>query len=172
LAAFALPALLDRIADRPVMVAGAGVLVIGTFLGSLVPSYALLLALWLVIGFGYSVAQTPSGRLLRRSAHPEDRPTIFAAQFALSHACWLIAYPLAGRFGAAFGLQSTFVVMSLVGLVGVLVALRIWPAGDPSDIAHEHPDLASNHPHMREHGGQGRHHHELIVDDLHVRWAR
>lgn len=45
---------------------------------------------------GYSAMLTPSGRLLRRSAHPEDRPAIFAAQFALSHACWLVAYPLAG----------------------------------------------------------------------------
>ncbi|MEN1529662.1 MFS transporter, partial [Pseudomonas aeruginosa] len=98
-----------------------------------------------VIGFGYSVAQTPSGRLLRRSAHAEDRPPLFAAQFALSHACWLICYPLAGRFGAAFGLQSTFIVMSLIGLAGVVLALMLWPAGDPSDIAHDHPDLPPDH---------------------------
>ena len=59
-----------------------------------------MLALWLVLGLGYSAAQTPSGRLLRRSAHAEDRPAVFAAQFALSHACWLICYPLAGQMGA------------------------------------------------------------------------
>ena len=165
IAAFALPSLLNKLADQPVMVTGAAVLVIGT-------AIVLLLPLWLVIGFGYSVAQTPSGRLLRRSAHAEDRPALFAAQFALSHACWLICYPLAGRFGAAFGLQSTFIVMSLIGLVGVVLALRLWPAGDPSDIAHDHPDLPADHPHIREHSGQGRHHHPLIVDDLHQGWPR
>ena len=37
-----------------------------------------MLALWLVLGLGYSAAQTPSGRLLRRSAHAEDRPAVFA----------------------------------------------------------------------------------------------
>lgn len=116
IAAFALPPLLDRIADRPVMIAGAAVVVAGTALGAVVQSYPVLLALWLLIGFGYSAAQTPSGRLLRRSSHAQDRPAIFAAQFALSHACWLITYPLAGRFGAAFGLQSTSIVLSLIGL--------------------------------------------------------
>ena len=159
IAAFVLPGLLEKLADRHVMVAGAAVLVLGTAIGALVPSFALLLPLWLVIGFGYSAAQTPSGRLLRRSAHAEDRPSMFAAQFALSHACWLICYPLAGRFGAAFGLQSTFIVMSLIGLAGVVLALRVWPAGDPSDIAHDHPDLPQDHPHMREHSDRGRHHH-------------
>lgn len=170
LAALLLPQLLDRMADRPVMIAGAGVLVIGTAAGALVPSYALLLPLWLVIGFGYSVAQTPSGRLLRRSAHPEDRPAIFAAQFALSHACWLNCYPLAGRFGAAFGLQSTFLVMSLIGLAGVLMAVRLWPATDPPETEHDHPGLAPDHPHLEQHRGTGRHRHPLVIDDLHPDW--
>lgn len=172
IAALVLPGVLNKLADRPVMVTGAAVLVIGTAIGALISSYALLLPLWLVIGFGYSVAQTPSGRLLRRSAHAEDRPAIFAAQFALSHACWLICYPLAGRFGAAWGLQSTFIVMSLIGFAGVMLALRLWPAGDPSDIEHNHPDLSPDHPHLREHSDRGRHYHPLIVDDLHPSWPR
>lgn len=169
IAALSLPKLLERIPDRPVMIAGAAVLVAGTATGTLIPSFGLLLLLWFIIGFSYSVAQTPSGRLLRRSAHTEDRPAIFAAQFALSHACWLIAYPLAGRFGAAMGLPATFVMLSLIGLGGVLLALRIWPTGDPSDIAHDHPDLASDHPHLREHGATN-HHHRLVIDDLHHHW--
>jgi MFS family permease len=131
----------------------------------MIPTYAVLVVIWLVVGFGYSVAQTPSGRLLRRSAHPEDRPAVFAAQFALSHACWLICYPLAGRFGAAFGLQSTFIIMSLIGLVGVGLALWLWPASDSSDIAHDH--LPPDHPHLREQADRGGHRHPMIVDDLH-----
>ncbi|EMY8162742.1 MFS transporter [Pseudomonas monteilii] len=172
IAAFTLPRLLEKVPDRPVMIAGAAILVLGTAIGAVIPTYAVLLPLWLVVGFGYSAAQTPSGRLLRRSAHAEDRPAIFAAQFALSHACWLICYPLAGRFGAAFGLQSTFIVMSLVGLVGVVLALRLWPAGDPSNVTHDHPDLPPEHPHLREHAGQDKHRHHLIVDDLHRHWPQ
>lgn len=59
-AAFVLPSLLEKVADRPAMLTGAAVLVVGTAIGALLPSYALLLPLWLVIGFGYSVAQTLS----------------------------------------------------------------------------------------------------------------
>ncbi|HPE58746.1 MAG TPA: MFS transporter [Thiolinea sp.] len=169
IAALSLPKLLEQVPDRPVMITGAAALVAGTAIGALIPSFTMLLPLWFVIGFGYSVAQTPSGRLLRRSAHAGDRPAIFAAQFALSHACWLIAYPLAGRFGAGMGLPATFVLMSLIGLGGVQLALRLWPAGDPSDIAHDHPDLPPDHPHLREHGTTD-HHHALVIDDLHRHW--
>ena len=96
IAALLLPRLLDHVPDRRAMLRGAVTLAGGTALGPLVGSLTALMALWLVIGFGYSLAQTPTGRLLRRSAQPEDRPAIFAAQFALSHACWLLTYPLAG----------------------------------------------------------------------------
>lgn len=172
IAALTLPGLLSKVSDRLVMVAGAAVLVLGTAIGALIPTYEILLPLWLVIGFGYSVAQTPSGRLLRLSAHAEDRPAVFAAQFALSHACWLVCYPLAGRFGAAIGLQSTFITMSLIGLAGVVLALRLWPASDSTDIAHQHPDLRRDHPHLRENAAQGEHRHLLIMDDLHRSWPR
>ena len=102
-AALALPRLLERVPDRRAMLTGAGVLAIGMPIGPLAGSLASLIPLWFVLGLGYSLTQTPTGRLLRRSAHAEDRPALFAAQFALSHACWLITYPLAGRLGAAAG---------------------------------------------------------------------
>jgi hypothetical protein len=50
---------------------------------------------------------TPGG-LLRRSASSEDRPALFAAQFALSHVCWLIAYPLVGQLGARVSMTAAF----------------------------------------------------------------
>lgn len=98
LAALTLPRLLHRVSDRPVMLAGAAVLAAGLITGPFLMTAGLpaLMALWVILGLGYSVVQTPSGRLLRRSALPEDRPAVFAAQFALSHGCWLITYPLAG----------------------------------------------------------------------------
>jgi len=172
IAALAMPRLLDKVGDRTAMLAGASVLVIGTALGSVIGSYQALLLLWFVIGFGYSVAQTPAGRLLRRSAHSDDRPAIFAAQFALSHACWLICYPLAGRFGAGFGLEATFVVMSALGSAGVLLALWLWPAQDPLEMLHAHPELPADHPHLRHHLETKGHRHAYIVDDLHRGWPR
>lgn len=168
-AALLLPRLLDRMPDRPAMLAGAVLLALGTALGPLVGSLTALMALWLMIGFGYSLTQTPTGRLLRRSAQPEDRPAIFAAQFALSHACWLLTYPLAGRFGASFGLDATFLLMAGLAALGVAAALRLWPAAEPEVLPHEHPDLPKDHPHLRDHGRSG-HSHAVVIDDLHRQW--
>jgi len=169
IAALLLPRLLDRMTDRPAMIAGAVVLVVGTALGPFAGSLAALMVLWLVIGFGYSLTQTPTGRLLRRSAQPEDRPAIFAAQFALSHACWLLTYPLAGRFGAAFGLAVTFLVLAGIAAVGVVVAMRLWPAHEPETLPHAHPDLPPDHPHLRG-DPPGEHRHAIVIDDLHRHW--
>lgn len=125
LAALSLPKLLDRIPDRPAMIGGAALLVAGMLVGPLAGSLSALAALWLTVGFGYSLVQTPTGRLLRRSAQTEDRPALFAAQFALSHACWLLSYPLAGRLGAGVGLDVTFLVMAGVAGLGVAFALHL-----------------------------------------------
>jgi len=64
---------------------------------------ATLMPLWFVLGMGNGLVMTPSGRLLRRSAHAGDRPALFAAQFALSHACWLLTYKLAEWLGRGRG---------------------------------------------------------------------
>ena len=147
-AALALPRLLDRVPDRPVMMAGAGLLILGLLAGTLLPGYLLLLVLWALLGIGYSITQTPSGRLIRRSSRPEDRPALFAAQFALSHAMWLITYPLAGWLGTTAGMAATFLVMAIVAGAGLAAALWLWPATDPSEIEHVHDDLPADHPHL------------------------
>lgn len=113
------------------MIFGAGVLAIGTAAGALVFVFEGLLVLWFVLGLGYSLTMTPVGRLLRRSSAPEIRPALFAAQFALSHACWLLTYPLAGWLGASLGFAPAFILMSLLAAVGVALCLRLWPAQEP-----------------------------------------
>ena len=174
ISALALPKLLDRFPDRPVMLTGAWLMVAALFtiavlVISIGLSWPLLLAVWLVIGLGNSAVLTPSGRLLRRSAHPEDRPAIFAAQFALSHACWLLTYPLAGWLMTTYGTVPTLMVLAIVATVGIGVALRFWPADMPHHLTHSHPDLPVNHPHLQ--GKRNKlHHHEFIIDDLHPHW--
>lgn len=171
-AALALPAMLERYSDRSAMLAGAWLLTVGTLAAALVSSFALLLPLWFALGFGYSTALTPSGRLLRRSAHPEDRPAIFAAQFALSHACWLLTYPLAGWAGATLGLPATAVLLGVISLGAIGSALYLWPAGDQDVVEHRHGDLPADHPHLVDAGPGHRHAHAFVIDDLHLAWPR
>lgn len=173
IAALALPRLLDRIPDRPAMLGGAGVLAASLFAGLGVGSYGLLLTLWLVLGLGYSLAQTPSGRLLRRSAQPEDRPAVFAAQFALSHACWLLTYPLAGWLGATAGMKATFVALGAIAALAIVLAMRLWPTADEIEIEHVHETLPDDHPHLAgaERTGRGhRHTHAYVIDSHHPEW--
>lgn len=175
LAALALPRLLDTYPDRPVMLFGAALLAATMLLGTLVSDYRLLLALWLVVGIAYSVTQTPAGRLIRRSSQPVDRPALFAAQFALSHSTWLITYPLAGWLGATAGMPVAFLVMAGIAVLGLLAALRLWPAGDPAVLAHDHGDLPADHPHLRHSqpvAGGYRHAHEFVIDAEHLDWPQ
>jgi MFS family permease len=170
LAAFLLPRILDRLADRPVMIGGAALMVAGVALVPLVGGLTGLIALWALIGFGFSLTQTPIGRIINRSAREADRGAVFAAQFALSHACWLVTYPLAGWIGAGAGLSVAALVLAGIGALGLVAVLRIWPAHDAGVLPHDHPDLPPDHRHLAEHGPQ--HSHAVVIDDLHRRWPR
>ena len=174
LAALLLPPVLDRVPDRPVMLSGAGLLVAALLgLAALVAitglSWGGLLISWCLVGIGYSTVMTPSGRLLRRSAHAEDRPAIFAAQFALSHACWLLTYPLSGWLMTVFGTLTALILLAALSFVGLLLCRFLWPAQAPSEIPHSHADLPPDHPHLLEHGDEA-HKHAIIIDDLHRDW--
>lgn len=170
LAALAVPRLLSRIEDRPVMIGGAAMMVAGVAAVPLLGGLSGLMAVWAVIGFGFALTQTPIGRILNRSAREADRGAVFAAQFALSHACWLVTYPLAGWIGARAGLSAAAVMLALIGVVGLVVVICFWPRRDAGVLAHLHPDLPPEHPHLREHGAN--HAHALVIDDLHRRWPR
>jgi MFS family permease len=165
-----LPRLLKNISDRVAMLTGAFLLVVGLLLGTWLSSYYWLLPLWLLLGIGYSLAQTPSGRLLRRSSNEQDRPALFAGQFALSHTCWLITYPVAGWIGSTFGLTVAFVVLGMFAALTWLLATVLWPKKDFMELEHSH-DLPLNHSHFIAHlSANGKHQHVFVIDDLHERW--
>lgn len=173
LTALLLPRVLERVSDRTIMISGAAASTLG--LGALAAwfgvaaNWNLLLAIWFVLGIGYSMSVTPSGRLLRRSANPENRPALFAAQFALSHACWLIAYPLAGVIGDRLGLQSVALLLAALAASGTTLAIFFWPTADPEVVPHAHPELPKGHQHLRE-GHSGDREHAFVIDDLHPAW--
>jgi len=177
LTALLLPRLLDFISDRTLMLAAGlalTVLTIGHALYTLtsgLPTWELFLFAWAASGMLYAAILTPSGRLLRNSAHAEDRPSIFSAQFALSHACWLLTYPIAGWAGQAFGLAVAMIILGVIALIGSVTAFFIWPSGDTKELVHDHSDLPLDHPHLREYRAGGkRHRHPFVIDDEHRAW--
>ena len=177
LAALLLPRLLERLSDRTVMLSAASAMTVTLAALALswqdhaAPHYwGVILVGWLALGIAYSASITPGGRLLRRSSGGQDRPALFAAQFALSHVCWLIAYPLAGQIGAFGGMGAAFAAAAVLALIGTVIAFRIWPSEDAEVVAHRHDDLPLDHPHLLEGHPGGRARHAFVIDELHPRW--
>jgi MFS family permease len=132
--ALLLPRVLDRLSDRAVMLPAAfvffGVLAALTVgLATGVRSWPALLSAWALLGAANAAVLTPSGRLIRRSAAPADLPAVFAAQFSLSHAAWLLTYPLAGWLAAGAGMTAAAGALTALALIAAVGAVRLWPAG-------------------------------------------
>ncbi|MBS3177361.1 MULTISPECIES: MFS transporter [unclassified Pseudoclavibacter] len=132
LVALGLPRVLERVSDRRVMLAGAALVPVSLLAaaGALSTSselgWMLALPVWALLGAATSLVLTPSSRLLRRAASSDERPAVFAAQFSLSHACYILCYPAAGFLGAWLGLAPTAVVLGGVSLVATVVAALTW----------------------------------------------
>ncbi|GAA4899528.1 putative MFS family arabinose efflux permease [Stackebrandtia albiflava] len=133
-----------------------------------------LAALWTLLGAFTAVVLTSAGRLVRRSAAPADLPAAFAAQFSLSHACWLITYPVVGWLAAT---SSTIAAATATGIAAAaaITAAVLQPAEDPPALAHTHVDLSADDPHLADahptaHGH--RHTHDYVIDHRHRRWPK
>lgn len=128
--ALLLPKLLDTLPDRKVMIFGGFLMGLALSVGISITNLIWLLPVWFVLGCAASTINTPAGRLLRRSANEKDRPSLFVAQFSLSHACWLAAYPGAGYLGAELGMGYTFIIFTIVVLISSLLSMIVWTTND------------------------------------------
>jgi MFS family permease len=134
----------------PAVLAGAAAL---TLLG--VPGgtgWLVLLALWFLLGAANSTILTPSARLLREASTEETRPYVFTAQFSLSHACYILTYPLAGWVGAVAGLGWAALALTIVAIIGSAGAFLSWPRhtdGAASPANTEQSDEQSTRQHTR-----------------------
>ena len=172
-AALVVPRLLKSNPARSVMAGGVFLFAaLGLLVLAPLPVPGLML-LWAGFGIASSMVLTPGGLVLVRSAASADRPAIFAAQFSLSHAGWLVAYPLAGWLGATLDPGAAMAVLSAACAAVAMAGLNAWPAEDPTEKLHSHPDLPPDHPHLRAHparDGARRHVHAFVIDDLHRVW--
>lgn len=119
------PRLLRRVSDQLVMLLGGialPALLTLSILSIGLSQWWLLLILWAFMGAASSLILTPSARILRRASTDDNRPSVFAAQFSLSHLCFLLCYPIAGMVGFGSGGYS----LSALGLAGFVWAALAW----------------------------------------------
>ena len=84
-----------------------GLMILPSFIAVLalvasVQSYYVLLLAWFISGAGQGVFGIISNNLLALNSVEKERPHIYAAQFALSHAGWGISYPLCGFLASRY----------------------------------------------------------------------
>lgn len=109
---------------RAVMRSAAGPLILaGLLVAAWLPHPGVVHVAWLAIGAGLAVLGIRGNELLADHSAPEERSGIYAAHFALSHAGWGLAYPLAGFLGAHLGFSGAGVFFA--GLF-VVVSAPVW----------------------------------------------
>ncbi|CAN7357943.1 MFS transporter [Microbacterium sp. LjRoot45] len=138
------PRIVDAVGVTRAMLLGAGVVVAG-LTGALVftlvatngdGAWAVLLVVWAVLGAGTSLINTPSARLLLAASTEDNRALVYTAQFSLSHACFLISYPIAGWLGAwtlVAAVSALLGVAVLAALIGGRLGERVHKAVLPED---------------------------------------
>ena len=195
-AAFLIPRLIKRVGERHLMLAGIVAAAVAMLLGGvlMISDLASVIAfaiLWLIAGAGTTFAQTPSGRLVQRSAGDGDRSAFFAANFALSHGGWLFAYGIVGWLGSLADLSAAFLASGGMAIGSVIVAVMLWPKEDRLEIKHSHPGFWHEHPHdhndphhvhIHEDAAETdkhrhrhfhppvTHKHRFVIDSHHTRW--
>ncbi|WP_227998034.1 MFS transporter [Nocardia australiensis] len=140
--ALSVPRLLTTITDRTLMLAGAAVLPVGLLAAAAIatlsptpgPGWVMLTVAWVVLGAGTSMINTPAARLLRSQTTPDNRTAVFTAQFSLSHACFLLTYPIAGWVGAGVGQFAAAITLAAVATLAATTAARVWPVDTSSTV--------------------------------------
>ncbi|WP_280510083.1 MFS transporter [Nocardia farcinica] len=138
-AALLVPRLLRTCADRTLMLTGAALVPIaltvtaGWLAIGARPSlgWGVLGGCWFVLGVGTALVNTPAARLLRAQAGESELPAVFSVQFSLSHACFLLTYPIAGWLGVRAGHAVPAGLLAVLATLATSTAARLWPAGPP-----------------------------------------
>ena len=177
--------------DKSIVQSGAIFLATGLVLMAMEPAFSLALFTWFIVGVGLSLVQTPSGRIVNVSATPSDRSSYFSAQFALSHLCWLITYPLVGQLVLYFGFGFSAAFLACIILTCFIFSILFWPNENETSLTHQHKNLIHSHVH----GHDDKHHdhqhnsnldlnsheheheeivhkHEFVIDLHHQQWPK
>jgi MFS transporter, NRE family, putaive nickel resistance protein len=107
------------------LLAGGCLLALALLPGIFVPPLFVFGALWVVNGAGQTMIAVPSMTLLAEHVSEQERGRAYAAHFALTHAFWLLTYPLVGHAAARWGAPATFTAAGIICLATTGAALLL-----------------------------------------------
>tara|TARA_B100001939_G_scaffold338904_1_gene345017 strand:+ start:1389 stop:2600 length:1212 start_codon:yes stop_codon:yes gene_type:complete len=97
-------------------------MVFSILIGLSIFNFMILLIFWFISGLGYSLVLTPMGRIIRGSAKENELSQLFAAQFSLSHSCWLFMYPLSGYLITSFDTTVTLFTLAVIIILATFIS--------------------------------------------------
>lgn len=141
LTALSIPWLLERYSHRWSMMVGAVVVIVALlgFAGTttfLAPAtqWPAALVIWFMVGAGGAAMMTPTAPFIRVHCTATQWPAAFAAQFSLSHLCFLVTYPIAGFGGAQWGFVPTALLLTAIATLGAMTAAFQWRYRSPHTV--------------------------------------
>ena len=105
---------------------GGGLVCVSIAFGNYVVFIPLLI-LWLIAGFGQTLAEMPSQILIAENIPKEEHGKVYGAHFAWSHLWWAIAYPIAGFTGVYFRSREFLIGAVLSFILFILITAIFFP---------------------------------------------
>lgn len=102
----------NRIAS---LMIGGGLVCVSIAFGNYV-AFIPLFILWLIAGFGQTLAEMPSQILIAEKIPKEEHGKVYGAHFAWSHLWWAFAYPVAGFTGIHFQ-KNEFLIGAILSII-------------------------------------------------------
>jgi NRE family putative nickel resistance protein-like MFS transporter len=96
-------------------------------------SFIPLLVLWLLAGFGQTLAEMPSQILIAEKIDKEEHGKVYGAHFAWSHLWWAIGYPIAGFTGSYFRNNAFLIGAGVAAFLFMVFVIFLRPK--PNSIA-------------------------------------
>ena len=91
------------------------------------------LILWLLAGFGQTLAEIPSQILIAEKIPKEEHGKVYGAHFAWSHLWWAFAYPIAGFTGTNFRSKEFLFGAVLSFVLLVIITIIFYPRNNPKN---------------------------------------
>ncbi|MGD8519913.1 MAG: MFS transporter [Desulfobacterales bacterium] len=123
----------DRLGYRLIMLAGLTMLVVGMLAASFFPYYAVLLFTLFLAGMAKSIFD-PAVQAYISERVPYRRRGLAIGFLEVSWAgSTLVGIPVIGLLISALGWRSPFLVMGVLGLIGIVILRKLMPAKKKSD---------------------------------------
>ncbi len=105
---------------------GGGLVCVAIAFGNYL-TYIPLLILWLIAGFGQTLAEMPSQILIAENIPKEEHGKVYGAHFAWSHLWWAFAYPIAGFTGTHFKSKEFLIGAALSMAFFIFISFLYYP---------------------------------------------